>query len=321
MLNRLKSKVFKSIKNKKLNVFGLFLLLTFAFLALTKLSKKYTEVIALDISYVNLPENRIISMDSLPKCNAVVSDYGFNLLTFHFKKQAISIDFEKDVIEKDSNYIWIVEKNRHKIKSQLGNSIEVVSLEHDTLKFPFKTLSIKKVPVVLISKIHFKSGYDVLDDYIIKPDSIKVYGSLADISNITSVETEPLDMNDVSDAFAKNIKLKKSKNNQIKYSDSKIHVSANVEKFTEGNLEVPISIINKPIDVTINYFPKAIMVFYNVSLNNYKAIKPIDFKVECDFSEIESNNKTYLTPKLVKVPDLVKNVRLKQHKVEFILIQ
>ena len=95
MWNRLKSKVFKSIKNKKLNVFGLFFLLTFAFLALTKLSKKYTEVIALNIVYVNLPDNRVISLDSLPKCNAVISDYGFNLLTFHFKKQAISIDFEK----------------------------------------------------------------------------------------------------------------------------------------------------------------------------------------------------------------------------------
>ena len=321
MWNRLKSKVFKSIKNKKLNVFGLFFLLTFAFLALTKLSKKYTEVIALNIVYVNLPDNRVISLDSLPKCNAVVSDYGFNLLTFHFKKQAISIDFEKDVMVKDSNYIWITGKNKHKIKAQLGNSTEILSLEHDSIIFPFQTLSIKKVPVVLNSKITFKSGYDILDHYILKPDSVNVIGSSSDISSMTKVETEILNLKDISDSISTTIILKKLENHNIKFSETSINVSSKVEKFTEGTLEVPISIINKPIDVSINYFPKEVAVSYYVSLNNYKTIKTIDFKVECDYSEIENTNKTYLTPKLVKIPELVKNARLKQNKVEFILIQ
>lgn len=321
MLNNLRKKVLKSIKNKKLNVFGLFFLLTFAFLALTKLSKRYTENIALNINYINLPKYRVITLDSPPICNAVVSDYGFNLFAYHFKKHSISVDFDKDVYVKDSNYVWVVNKDKYKVQIQIGKTTEILSLEHDTIKFPFETLAMKKVPVVLNSKISFKSGYDVLNQYILKPDSVNVIGSTSDIAKIAKAETEQLNLKEVTDTINSVLRLKKLDNNKIKFSNNTIKVSAKVEKFTEGTLEVPITVVNKPLDVAINYFPKGIPVSYYVSLNNYKSIKPTDFKVECDFAEIENTSRTYFTPKLVKTPILVKNARLKQNKVEFILIQ
>lgn len=321
MLTRLKSKVLRSIKNKKLNVFGLFLLMTFGFSALTKLAKKHTENFVLDITYVNLPEQRVIALDSAPKCNVVISDYGFNLLSYQFKKPSIQIDFNRDVSVKSGHYIWVANNNRHKINAQFGNAMELISLKPDTIKFPFETLFVKKVPVVLNSKISFKSGYDIMNNLIIKPDSIKVIGAQADVEQINKVETEILNLKEVSDTIDAVLPLKKLDNSKIKFSKSSVKVLAKVEKFTEGTLEVPVTIVNKPLDLSINYFPKAIAVSYYVSLNNYKNIKPLNFKVECDFSEIENTNKTFFTPKLVKSPDLVKNARLKQNKVEFIIIQ
>lgn len=321
MLSKLKSKVLKSIKNKKLNVFGLFFLLTFVFLALTKLSKTYTDTITLDITYVNLPKHRIITLDSLPKCNAVVSDYGFNLLSYQFKKRSITIDFNTDVFIKDSNYVWVANKKKNTINDQLINSTEIISLYPDTIKFPFATLAVKKVPVILNSKVSFKSGYDILKGFTVSPDSIDVIGSASDISKITKVETEQLNLKNVIDTINTVLKLKKLESRKVKFSTNEIRISAKVEKFTEGTIEVPITIVNKPLDVSINYFPKSITVSYYVSLNDYKNIKPLDFKVECDFSEIENTNKSFFVPKLVKTPELVKNVRLKQNKVEFILLQ
>lgn len=321
MLIKLKSKILKSIKNKKLNVFGLFLLLTFGFLALTKLSKKYTEDIVLNMAYVNLPEQRVITLDSSPKCNAEVSAYGFNLLFYHFKKHSVKIDFNRDVFVKNNHYIWVANNNKQRINAQLGTAIELVSLKPDTIIFPFETLFVKKVPVILNSEISFKLGHDIMNNLIIKPDSIKVIGTQAEVDQINKVETEILDLKEVSDTINTVLSLKKPDNNKIKFSKNSVKVLAKVEKFTEGTLEVPITIVNKPLDVSINYFPKTIAVSYYVSLNNYKNIKPLDFKVECDFSEIENTNKTFFTPKLIKSPDLVKNARLIQNKVEFIIIQ
>lgn len=321
MSTKLKSKILNLIKNKKLNVFGLFFLLTFLFLAMTKLSKKYTDDITFSISYKNLPKQTVITLDSLPKCNAVVSANGFNLLFYHFKKHEIEVDFENDVSIIDSTYVWVATRFKHKISEPLGKSAEVVSLEKDTFRFPFEMLSIKKVPVVLNSKIVFKSGYDILNNFTITPDSVDVIGSESEISEISKAPTEILNLKDVTDTINKDLFLNKPKNPNVNYSTNKVNVSAKVEKFTEGTLEVPVSIVNKPLEVNINYFPKTITVSYYVSLNNFKNIKPLDFKVECDFAEIENTNKAFFVPKLVKFPELVKNVRLKQNKVEFILMQ
>jgi len=265
MRNSFKSKILKSVKNKRLNVFGLFFLLTFAFLALTKLSKKYTEAIDLDIKYVNLPENRLITLDSAPKCNALVSDIGFNLLLYHFKKQKIQIDFEKDVFEKDSNYIWILDKNDIIFNARLGTTTEIISFEHDTIKFPFETLSTKKVPIVLNSKITFTPGYDILNTYRISPDSINVLGSYSSISEISKVETEQLNLKDVNYSINQTLRLKPLDNQGIKFSENSVNVSAKVEKFTEGILEIPVTIVNKPLDVAVNYFPKTVAVSFYVA--------------------------------------------------------
>lgn len=321
MSNNLKSKILKSIKNKKLNVFGLFFLMTFLFLGLTKLSKKYSDDISLEITYLNLPKHKIITLDSLPKCNAVVSAYGFNLMLFHFKKQSIQIDFKKEVFVKDSTYIWLPNRFKHKILGLLGNSAEVISFDQDTIRFPFETLSVKKVPVVLNSKVTFKSGYDILNHFNIQPDSVNVIGSKSDISEISKAETELLNLKNVSDTINKMLSLQKLDNKKVTYSVNKVKISAKVEKFTEGTLEIPVSIVNKPLDVSINYFPKLITVSYDVSLTNFKNIKPMDFKLECDFSETENVDNAFFVPKLVKTPEFVKNVRLKQNKVEYILMQ
>src|SRR5690606_18003788 len=108
---------------------------------------------------------------------------------------------------------------------------------------------------------------------------------------------------------------------QIKMSNKSVTIKGHVEKFTEGTYNVAVTIINLPADTNINYFPKTIPVAYNVSLNNYKLVRPSDFRVECNYRDINNTDKSFLIPKLVKVPEIVKSARLKQHKVEFILTQ
>ncbi|RIA10003.1 YbbR-like protein [Flavobacteriaceae bacterium MAR_2010_72] len=320
MSSKVKSKFIKSIQSKKLHVFGLFFLCAFLFLALTKLSKTYTEDITVAIVFRNVPQNKVIITDSFPKINATVSAYGFSLFFYQFKTHTIAVDISKDVFRQQNNYVWVTNKYKHKINDQLDQFTEIVLIEPDTIYFPFETLSTKKVPIVLNENVVFKSGYNILNGFEVKPDSVKVIGSEEEVSKIKSVETSPLSLKDVSTDIDVMLSLKKP-SPKLKYSISETRINAKVEKFTEGTIEIPVTIVNKPLDVEVNYFPKVITLSYNVSLDNYKNVKPLDFKVECDYSEIEQSNKTYFTPKLVKSSPLVKNVKLKQNKVEFILMQ
>ena len=87
--------------------------------------------------------------------------------------------------------------------------------------------------------------------------------------------------------------------------------------FTEGTIEVPVTMTNRPEDITINYFPKTVTILYYVDLDSFGLIKANDFIVECNYEDI-NEEQTYLIPKIVKSPELIKRVNIKQKRIDFI---
>ncbi|MEZ4802870.1 MAG: YbbR-like domain-containing protein [Gelidibacter sp.] len=322
MLSNLKSKLFKSIKNRKLNVFGFFLLLSFMFLVITKLSKTYTETIAFHVSCEHVPEQHSIIPNHDSIINVRVKAYGFNLISHNFFRHTFKVDFNKEVRKSGNNYIWNTKQGISKINSQLGPAIQVLSIQPDSLKFPFEIMSVKTVPIKLDADITYTDGYDIRDSLKMVPDSVKVIGPKNFIENISKIKTKKITLKNVNANIDKEVDLLIDKPlENIKVSQAAIHIFGTVEKFTEGTFEVPLDIINLPSELKINYFPKTVSVSYYVSLQNYKNIRALDFKVVCDYNEVKNEDKTFFTPKLIEKPSLVKSAKIKQNKIEFIIVQ
>lgn len=322
MFSKLRSILIRSVKNKKLNVFGLFFLLAFLILVLSKLSKSYTETLTFGVTYINLPEEIVLTNDIEPKLNLTVSTYGFNLLSSYFYKKTIEIDLKNQAYIHKDKYVWLASRALPSIEKQFGKSYKLEAVQPDTLNLSFGTLSVKEVPVRLNSNVTYAAGYDTLKGLTIVPDSIRVIGPDTEIDTLTHIETEELTLSNIKEHINTNVKLKLPQNtNAVKLSEKEILVTAKVQKFTEGTLEIPVIIKNLPADVQINYFPKVIKVSFEVSLDDYKSVKPSDFKIECDYLEIKTSNKSYVTPQLEKVPDNVKRVKMKQDKIEYIITE
>jgi YbbR domain-containing protein len=322
MLNSIKLKFAQSIKNKRLNVFGLFFLLAFLILVVTKLSETYVETVPFRVTYKNLPETSIITTDSIPKVNVTLSTHGFNLLSYYFQDKTYQLDFENNTSINGSNYVWLAEKGTYALKEQLGNSVKIVSVKPDTLLLPFGTLSAKKVPVILNVKLNFAPGYDTLERLKAFPDSVKIIGAAQEISKIDAVETKPLVINDVRTHVDAIVDLEFSNPSEhLKLSEKNIRVKAEVEKFTEGTFEVPVAILNLPEGLEINYFPKYIKVAYYLSLKDYKSTEPSDFKIECNYNDVLKTGASFFTPELVVSSNKVKSARMKQNKVEYIIVK
>lgn len=322
MFENLKSKLLKSIKSKKLNVFGFFLLLSFLFLVIAKLSKTYTETIAFHVNYTNVPEQYSITSDYDSVVNVKVRSYGFNLIAHNFFKHEITIDFDKEVRKGDHKYVWDTKNGVSKIDSQIGSKIEIISIQPDSLSFPYDVMTVKMVPIKLNADIKYAPGYDILDSLLIKPDSIKVIGPKNIVEKISRIKTEKLTLKDVNATIDHDVKLiiNESMEN-VKLSKSKVKVTGVVEKFTEGTFEVPVDIVNLPSNIKINYFPKTVLVSYYVSLGNYKKIKALDFKIVCDYDVVKNQDRTFFIPQLVSKPTLVKSAKIKQNKIEYIIIK
>jgi hypothetical protein len=154
------------------------------------------------------------------------------------------------------------------------------------------------------------------------PDSVKIIGAEEAISKIDFVETQAIDFNDVKSDLNAIVKLDFSKaSERLKLSEEQITIKAKVEQFTEGTFEIPVTILNTPSDLEINYFPKYIKVSYYVSLKAYKLVKANDIKIECDYNDVLKTGKSYFTPKLIINSDKIKSANLKQNKVEYIIMK
>lgn len=311
-------KITDYIKKRNFKRFSLFIVVAFVFLIFSKLSNDYNQTIKLKVKLVNLADEVILKNDSTNFINAYVEAKGFSLVPLIFKKSLeLSIDAENDVNIKSNYFMFDVQKNKYLIESQLGKSYQLLSVMPDTLLISYSKRASKVVPIALKHNINYAVGYDLLDAFKFNADSVKIVGSSTEVSKIDSIITESLVLKDVKTHINSTVNLDVSDYNNIEVFPKYIRVTAKVARFTEGTVEVPIEITNQPNDVTINYFPKTVSVSYYVDLENYNDIKALDFKVECDYSEIE-DKQTYFIPKVVKQPKFVKHINIKQKRIDFI---
>lgn len=319
MIKKIKSDILTSIKNKKINVFFLFLLLAFIILMFTKLSKEYTNTIVFNIEKVNVPQEDVIFDDSVA-LNITLKTHGFKWLAYYFSKPKIKIDFKKDVYKKDSVFIW--SKSKAYIENtQFDKQVELLNISPEVLTFRYSVNMVKKVPVTLNSNIKYSPGFDVSKPYVLKPDSVVVVGPKALASQVDFVETEKIELTNVRKNLSETVKLKlPKKNKNLSFSNDKVVLKAIVEKFTEGTVKVPVTIINVPNNINLKYFPKEVNVSYYVSLSHFNSISAKDFKVVCNYRKVV-NNQSFLIPELEKFPQTTKNVKIKQQHIEFIIIE
>lgn len=321
MLHKLRKEITTSIKNRKINVFFLFLLLAFVILIFTKLSNHYTNTITFDIHKINIPEEHVVLNDSTAKLRVTLKTHGFKWLRYYVHSPKITVDFSKDVTKTRSTYIWDKTRAFMYSDTQFGDNVELINISPDTLIFKYDVNLVKKVPIILDTEISFASGFDLTGDYNLTPDSLEVVGPEIIASKITSVQTETLKMNDVKSNISRKVKLKLPEDNtDLKFSITETQVSATVEKYTEGTLKIPVTVTNVPKNATINYFPKEVVVVYYTSLRNFKNVTANDFVVECDFSAI-TNQQPYLIPKLSKTSQLIKSAKINQHRIEYIILE
>lgn len=320
-MDKKKSYISNALSRIKFKSFGFFLLLAFVFLIFTKLSKQYTETLQLRIELTNVPNDIYINQDSIVPISVTVSTFGFNYLAHLFKNKRLMLNFET-IFAKETDRIYTKSSDiNYLISQKLGSNTSIESVKPDTISIRFSMLSSKVVPVKLNSQLSFMPGYNLYDTIVTKPDSIKIIGATETVVNINFIETELISLKDINSDININTSLKKPKTSEVKLYPSSVVVMAEVEKFTENFVTVPIDFIGLPQGIKINYFPKTVAVFYEVGLKDASRIIPEMFEVVCDYSQINSENSTALKPIIYKTPNFVKNTRLKLTEVDFIIIQ
>jgi hypothetical protein len=311
--------------NDKLNIFNyktfnnffIFLLISILFSTIVKLTKVHTKSISYKINLVDIPDDKIISNQSVDSIKLTVSSFGLDFIKYYLSNQVINIS-SKDILDNSQSYVITQSNSYSQIDNFITPKFELISINFDSLFFDYDRLRTKNIPVVLNSSINFSQGFDYFENFTLIPDSISVIGPELVLESINAVTTKELILDNLKSSINQNLLLD-IQNTNLKYSNKFVKLLIDVEKSTESILDIPVSIINIPKDIKLNYYPKMIKISFTVSLDNYQNYSSEDFKIICDFNQISLDGK--LTPKVINQPNLIKNLRLINNKIQYVFLK
>jgi len=302
---------------KSLLFFGL---VSFLFWMLIKLSKTYENKQNFTLEYINLPTDKLLQNEPLKEIQLIIEGSGFKLFASKFINKKIEIDV-KPLRKKSNakNYV-LLPTQKGNIENQLKNGVKIVSFSNDSIFFDFGYLATKKIPIVADYKISYKTGFDLASKVIFKPDSVTISGPDKTIDTINNIQLDFLDLKEVDKDINREIKLNPFTNlKNVNITESKVFMTASVEKFTEGEVEIPFTVLNLPVDTQINTFPKTVKIIYKVGLTNFNNVATNSFSVVCNYQYSKENNLSYLIPKLVRNSEFSSNEKIVPNKIDFLI--
>lgn len=306
-------------KNKKYQKLLLFLAISTLFWFLSKLNETYDHAIDYKISYKNLALDKIFKKEPKSQLSINLKANGYRFLSGKLTKKNIVLDLKYAQKLNNTTFYFLPNNHQNLFKEQLNFPTEINFIKPDTLFFEMDTLASKKVIVKPAIDYKFEAGYYLTEDLKLSPSSVLISGPKTMLDTINVLYTEDIILKKIKENFSKKLRLNTNGLEKLKFSTTEIKVEGKIEKFTEGKINIPITIIGSPKGKQIKTLPSSIDLTYKVSLTNFDKINKKDFKIICNYRDTERDSLPYLIPILKSYSSYVSDVKMKTNKIDFFI--
>lgn len=191
--------------------------------------------ITVPIELKGLPPQKVVLWPVVRKAEVSIKGPSFLLSQIYATTPTFQVKVPPDV---GNRFIASLNKN----DLGLPPSVSVLRIEPSEVEFTLDSLLKKEVPVQVVQFGELKDGLK-LNEIIIKPNKVTISGSQSEITGINAIETEPVDIRDLSADVEKDLTLKvSSKISNISTDVVRVKIivsSLNVERVIEA---VPVEV-------------------------------------------------------------------------------
>lgn len=320
----------KPIDGKLRNRFSVFLVclaMSTLMWGLIKLTREYEAPLKYVVIPEDIPEGKILvsSADSVITLNLNAKGLDLYSRKLFGRENVIRLSLEKMRLVRDGDRFYGILRTSRLLKvisNQLPLGAKLISAEPDTLHFEFRRSHRKRVPVQTNVSLEFSRQYQLYDSVGIRPDSVWVSGLQEIIDTIRFINTEKKIISKLNSNFTTRLALKIPETlPAVHLSADSVLITINVEKFTEADLEVPVSLVSDGKAVKYRTFPDKVKLTCRVAMRDYKRLDPSFFFVGVDFAAAISSGNNRVPVELTRKPSFVKIVKIEPEKVEFLLLK
>lgn len=307
----------KFIFNKNTAIFIPAIFIAALFWLLTALTRTYNGTLEFPIKYINPPKDKVVISPLPEKITFSVRTSGWEILSNSFQKNQFPIVINIEALRNKS--FLVTGQNMGIFTEHVPPEMVIYKLSPDTIYFEFDETQMIRVPIRFNADLTYKKQYNLGEKISIFPDSVSLTGPLSIIKLKKYWNTEKLVKGEINKSIRQKIKLAEPDNNLITLSEKEVEVSIPVEEFTEGNVEIPIEIINQKKNIQVVIFPKSVKIYYNVSLKKYQMVKPHLFEASVDLSGIDIFAVNMAEVKITHHPSFANVLNHSPNMVEFII--
>jgi hypothetical protein len=307
-------------KKGKPKMFLLFLLISTFIWFLSKFSRDFVATIDVGIEYRNTPHGIFIADENKNIISFDLTASGFDFLYYKINRPKIFIDLRK-YYNYDKSFILIPPEDfKRIIANQLQSGIIIKNISTNKLEILLDKLETKRVKVTLIEDISYIDGYKAVGAIKIIPDSIEVSGPAHQLDTLNEIFTNLLSIPNVSKNISTKVSLNTSFEKKLSFEKNEVNINIEVKEFTQKSILIPLTLKNPPPNLNIKLLPESIIIDFDVSLESFNKIKISDFLIEIDYHS-KNELKNYMIPKLIKFPDSILNVEIRQDKVNYLILK
>jgi len=283
-----KQKQFRFKINKKVTIFAVCVMVATVFWLLNALSKSYIIALAVPLNYVEVPEGYAITNQPPTYVQVRIEGDGFNLLSVdEVEHDPVAIKTATLFPETGlQTYKAIVTTKdlQKQLQSELGSSISILGVSHDSLQLSIERLAKSEVPVLVQNQIQLANGFTIAN-LTAKPDSIIIQGPVSIVSQLNSVVTDTLSRSGVEESFSQVLGLQLP-SRYTTATPNQVTVEVAVEALTEGTIEVPIQVLHVPDSLMVNVYPSTVELKFTVPLSEFQQIKSEQFSAYVDYTDV-----------------------------------
>lgn len=314
MIDKLKS----GIRKPKARTFLLFLACAIAAWLVSRLSETYTYPVVFKVAYGQAPDSLILVESPPQDLEVRVRASGFKLLAYQLSPRRLEIDLAA-ASRRRGRYFIQPRVFRDQIDRQMDNGIAILDLPQDTVFLNFQRLQSRTVSVEPVLELELAQNYMMQGEVKVDPPQVHLLGPPEEIDTIRVLRTQPVVLKDVRDSIRLEVPLEVAGNLQhTRLSREAVVVSANIFRFSETVVDVPIEVINIPERLDIRTFPTTVGILCRGKVDALNTIQPEDFRVVADFGSPDPETGR-LPLILERQPGGVYNSSLLEASVEFII--
>ncbi|WP_272816831.1 YbbR-like domain-containing protein [Phocaeicola oris] len=308
-----------SASTKEFLIFLFFVFISFCFWLMTVLNDDYESDFNIKLNMRNVPDNVVMTAELPTDMRIRLKDRGTVLAKYWMRHASIPITLDfNDYVELGTEVTVPKSTVVQKIRNQLSQSTQMISLHPDSIFFIYTRGEGKKVPVKFQGSIQVDPKY-YISGLNCEPDSVMVYAPIEILDTITAAYSQLTKFDELKDTTAQRIPLQEVRG--AKFVPDYNDVTIMVDVYSEKTLEVPVHGMNFPPDKVLRTFPSKVKVTFQVGLSHFKTVTSDDFFIAVSYEELLNSKNSKCMPHLKASPSIVNHPRISPLEVDYIIEQ